>query len=94
MNSHWEEAQSDEEEGQMADVLTTWHTGRVKSVTWTQADEKIQQELDYIIIRLKTFFIKMSVFCYLGSHRKPDHSIVDVGGSCILCLNGQGNICS
>lgn len=39
MNTHWEEAQSDDEEGQSVDVLTTVHTGRVKSVTWTQTEE-------------------------------------------------------
>jgi len=40
MNSHWEEAQSDEEEEQFADVLTSWHTGLAVSVTWRQKNEE------------------------------------------------------
>lgn len=39
MNSHWEEAQRNEVESQV-DVLTTWQTGRLTSVTWTQKYEK------------------------------------------------------
>lgn len=33
MNSHWVDAQSREEAGQIPDMLTTWHTGPDKSVT-------------------------------------------------------------
>lgn len=39
-NIHWEESQSDEVE-QLVDVLTSWHTGLLTSVTWRQTVKKL-----------------------------------------------------
>lgn len=47
MNVHCEEAHSDEEDGQLEEELTVWHTGRVISVTWetnSGRDGKIMQQ--------------------------------------------------
>lgn len=186
MNSHWEEAQSDEEDGQLVEELTTWHTGRLTSVTWrhrkwerwrnkigmgeytnyNETGKKTWTKTAYlhwsafhgfdtlatpnqhhqikenewpkegscfydtvkhckleILASLVwphlsgiTLFFFSFLFCqtsilscfffiphptkvhmslsYLGSHRKPQDSIIDVSGSCIFCLNGEGHLCS
>lgn len=54
-NSHWEEVQSAGEEGQLVDELTTWHTGRVISVTWRN------REINKKVRSVMSLFTKMNL---------------------------------